>query len=139
MKNLFAFIFFLFCIQTSGQSNTVKIDSASSTNGFLLEQSSQNLYGSTSFITFNLPVDANVKLFIQNPSSDKNDCKNDKVCIVYEGFLSKGYYKSTWDLKDKNNNAVENGFYDFYIVAESKENNIYKMSFKGNTRIVVLR
>ena len=136
---LFPFIFILYFNQLNGQSILTKVDTTIIINGFLLEQSYQNPYGSTSFITFNLPVDATVKLFVKKTHLNNNDCQKDTVCIVYEGFLTKGFYKSTWDLKDYNNNDVENGFYDFHLIAETNGNDIYQMFFQGKTRIVVLR
>jgi len=115
------------------------MDSTSLINGFLLEQSYQNPYGATNSITFNLPVAANVKLFVKETGNDKTELQNATICIIYEGILEKGFYKSTWDLKDKDNNYVENGFYYFHINVESFKNDVYEISFSGKTRIIVLR
>jgi hypothetical protein len=119
----------------------INSDSLQNVNGFYLKNTYQNPYGATSYIEFNIPLDCNVKVFIsqdKESGSDGKDYDADTLKTLYNGLLEKGFYKVTWDLTDNNNNQVENGYYNCFLIA-SFDGKTYKMDFQGSTRMIVMR
>ncbi|NLT51496.1 MAG: hypothetical protein GXX85_11315 [Ignavibacteria bacterium] len=139
MKIKYFVLVIIFCVPIYSQPLVTKMDSTSSINGFVLEKNNPNPYGSISYIKFNLPIAAEVKIHIQNVPFDSSNYQIDTLSSINFGILTKGFYKFTWDLKDKNGIIVDNGFYDCFIYAIAKENEYYFMEFNGKSRIIVIR
>lgn len=142
MKLIVVSLLFILYSNTIAQDiQLINLDSLKNVNGFFLKNTYQNPFGAVSYIEFNIPLDCIVRIFITKGNESDEDRKNydaDTLKILYDGLLRKGFYKLTWDLTDMNNNQVENGFYNCFLIT-SFDDKTYKMDFQGNTRIIVMR
>ena len=139
MKIWFIYLVLFLITESIAQSVTERIDSVIAHDGFYLEKNSQNPYGAINFIEFNIPVKSNTTIIIEKFFDNSKDKLKDTVCVIYEGKIEQGYYRTTWDLKDKNGEFVENGFYQCTIMAMVNEGEKYQMKFIGSTSIIVIR
>lgn len=115
-------------------------DSLNNIYGFYLYDTYKNPFGCINFIEFQIPIECDVSIIILQLDSNLqiNYSNLDTIKILYDGYLDPGFYKMEWDFNDKEENPIENGFYLCYLNAAYFKNS-YKMEFKAQTMIVLLR